>query len=61
MKPALALALLAAPALALACPVCARDANPWVALLVAGLVASPYAVAVVVFRAVRRGLDESAP
>jgi len=61
MRLALALALSAAPGLALACPACARDANPWAALLVAGLVATPYAVAAVVYRALRRGLDEGAP
>ena len=61
MRLALALALSAAPGLALACPVCARDNNPWTALLVAALIACPYAVAMVVFRAVRRGLDGGAP
>ena len=61
MKLALAFGLSLAPALALACPVCARDANPWAALLVAALIASPYAVAAVVFRAVHRGLDGGAP
>lgn len=57
MRLAPGLALLAVPAMALACPVCARDANPWAALLVAALIASPYAVATVVFRVVRRNLD----
>ena len=57
MRAALAVALAAAPALARACPVCARDSNPWAALLVAALIAAPYAVAALVYRAVRRGLD----
>ena len=61
MRAAVAAVLSVAPALALACPVCARDSTPWAALLVAGLVAAPYAVAAAVFRAVRRGLDGGAP
>ncbi len=43
----------ALPALALACPSCARDNTPWAALLVAGMIAVPYAVSAVVIRAVR--------
>jgi hypothetical protein len=43
----------ALPAAALACPSCARDGTPWAAVLVAGMIAAPYAVAVVVIRAVR--------
>ena len=61
MRTALAVALSAAPALARACPVCARDSTPWVALLVVALIAAPYAVAAVVYRVVRRGLDGGAP
>lgn len=61
MKLALAFGLSLAPVVALACPACARDANPWAVLLVAALVASPYAVAAVVFRAVRRGMGGGAP
>jgi hypothetical protein len=44
-----------APALAAACPVCARDEVPVVALLVAGMIAAPYVVAAVVIRAIRGG------
>lgn len=52
----LALALLAvAPGIAAACPSCARDTAPHAALLVAGLIAAPYAVAAVVLHVVRRG------
>jgi len=54
MKLALSLALWAAPALALACPVCARDAGPHVALFVGGLIAAPYGVAWWAVRAIRR-------
>ncbi len=42
------------PALALACPSCARDNTPWAALLIGGMIAVPYAVAAVVIRAIRR-------
>ncbi|GEJ56787.1 hypothetical protein [Anaeromyxobacter diazotrophicus] len=53
-----ALALAAAPALAAACPACARDGAPHAWLLVAALVGFPYAVAAVVLRAVRRGEED---
>jgi hypothetical protein len=53
MKLALSLAFLLAPALAAACPVCARDEVPNAALLVAGMIAAPYLVAAVVIRAIR--------
>lgn len=54
MRRDLALLFLAAPALARACPVCARDNSPWAAALIAGMIAVPYVVGAVVFRAVRR-------
>ncbi len=51
-----AAALLAcAPGLALACPACARDTAPWAPLLVAAMIAAPYAVAFLVVRAARAG------
>jgi hypothetical protein len=55
MKPKLALCLVAvlAPALAAACPVCARDEVPNAALLVGGMIAAPYLVAALVIRAIR--------
>ncbi|RPJ66842.1 MAG: hypothetical protein EHM24_21185 [Acidobacteria bacterium] len=53
MKAALALAVALAPALALACPVCARDTNPSSALLVGGMIVAPYVVAALVIRAIR--------
>ncbi len=53
MKLALFLALSAAPALALACPACARDAGPHAALWIGGMIAAPYAVAWWVVRAIR--------
>ncbi len=48
-----ALACAALPALAFACPACARDNAPWAALLIGGMIAVPYAVAAVVIRAIR--------
>ncbi len=53
MKTVLALVFALAPALALACPVCARDQNPTSVLLVGGMIAAPYVVAVLVIRAIR--------
>ncbi len=55
MKLALALAVGSAPALALACPACARDGTPHLALLLGAMIAAPYAVAALVVRAIRRG------
>ncbi len=55
MKLAIALALASAPTLSLACPVCARDGTPHLAILVGGLVAAPYLVTVLVVRAIRGG------
>jgi hypothetical protein len=42
-----------APALAAACPVCARGDTPNAALLIAGMIAAPYVVAALVIRAIR--------
>jgi hypothetical protein len=55
MKLAFWLTLVLAPALAAACPVCARDEVPNAALFVAGMIAAPYLVAAVVIRAIRGG------
>jgi len=55
MKIALALATWAAPALAIACPACARDATRGTVLLVAAMIAAPYAIAWAVLRVVRGG------
>jgi hypothetical protein len=55
MRRALASAAALAPSLAAACPVCARDNSPVALLLVAGMIAAPYVVAVVVIRAIRAG------
>jgi hypothetical protein len=49
----LALAILTAPALALACPVCARDGTPHLALLLGAMIAVPYAVAALALYAIR--------
>lgn len=53
MKTMIALAVALGPALALACPVCARDQSPSSALLVGGMIVAPYVVAAVVIRAIR--------
>jgi len=55
MKVALALAAWAAPALALACPACARDVSGTAALLVGAMIASPYLIAWAVIRVIRGG------
>jgi hypothetical protein len=55
MKLVLALALSAAPVLALACPACARDGTPHLVLLLGAMIAAPYAVALAVVRAIRGG------
>jgi hypothetical protein len=47
----LALAILTAPALA--CPVCARDGTPHLALLLGAMIAVPYAVAALALYAIR--------
>jgi hypothetical protein len=55
MKLALLLALGSAPALALACPVCARDGTPHFALLLGAMIAVPYAIAALAVYAIRGG------
>lgn len=55
MRAALTAALLFGPAIASACPVCARDEASTAVLLVAGMIAAPYLVAAVVIRAIRGG------
>jgi hypothetical protein len=55
MRAAAVLAALLLPAVAAACPVCARDEVPNAALLVAGMIAAPYVVAALVVRAIRGG------
>jgi hypothetical protein len=53
MKLAFALAVGAAPVLAVACPACARDGTPHLALLLGAMIAAPYAVALLVASAIR--------
>ena len=53
MRTVLALAIALSPAVALACPVCARDQSPTSALLVGGMIAAPYVVAALVIRVIR--------
>jgi len=54
MRKVVALALGTAPALAFPCAACARDTSPGAWLLVAALIAAPYAVALVAIGAIRR-------
>ncbi len=61
MKRLLALAAVVAPQLALACPVCARDASPRALQLVGAMILIPYGVAVVVFRVAREASRRDAP
>lgn len=55
MKLALLLAAASTPALALACPVCARDGTPHLAVLLGAMIAVPYAVAALALYAIRGG------
>jgi len=61
MRALLALAVLAFPAAALACPACARDTRPWAQALLASMILVPFAVSAVVIRVVRRGEAERRP
>ncbi len=58
MRAALAAAATLAPALAQACPACARDQSPYAALFIGAMIAAPYLVAAVVVRAIRSWGDE---
>ncbi len=50
----MAAAVAAAPAAALACPVCAQGGDaPYLSLLVGAMIAAPYVVAALVVRAIR--------
>jgi hypothetical protein len=53
MKLALAFALCTVPTAALACPICARDGTPHVAVLLGAMIAVPYAVAALAVYAIR--------
>jgi hypothetical protein len=55
MKLAVTLALWSTPALAIACPVCARDGTPHIALLLGAMIAVPYAIAALALYAIRGG------
>jgi hypothetical protein len=55
MKLALLLAAASTPALALACPVCARDGTPHLAVVLGAMIAVPYAVAALALYAIRGG------
>ena len=55
MKRVLCAAAVFAPALAAACPVCARGDVPNAALMIGAMIAAPYLVAAVVVRAIRAG------
>jgi hypothetical protein len=53
MKIALTFAICSAPAVAVACPVCARDGTPHLAILLGAMIAVPYAVAALAVYAIR--------
>ena len=55
MKLGLILAICSAPSIALACPVCARDGTPHLAILLGAMIAVPYAVAALALYAIRSG------
>ncbi len=55
MKSLLAAAVLAGPALARACPTCARDPSAWAPFLIGTMIVLPWVVGLTVFRIVRRG------
>jgi len=55
MKLALTFMIWSAPAVALACPVCARDGTPHIALLLGAMIAVPYAIAALALYAIRGG------
>jgi hypothetical protein len=59
MRGAALLALTTAPGLAFACAACAAETSPFTWLLVAGLVAAPYAVGLAVVAAIRRAQREA--
>ena len=56
MRPILAAVAALAPAVALACPSCARDTGPLAALFIAGMIGAPYAIGWLAVRA-RRDRD----
>jgi hypothetical protein len=54
----LGLAVVLLPAIALACPACARDTGAYAALLVGAMIAAPYVVVALVIHAIRAaGVD----
>jgi hypothetical protein len=53
MRPTLALVTALTPALASACPACARDGGPLAALLIAGMIGVPYLIGWLAVRAIR--------
>jgi hypothetical protein len=53
MKLGLILAICSVPSIALACPVCARDGTPHLAILLGAMIAVPYAVAALAVYAIR--------
>jgi hypothetical protein len=61
MKLALAWCALLFPALALACPSCARDNGPLAGLFIAGMIGAPYGIGVLAIRAIRRGGEPGEP
>ena len=59
MKLAISLATLALPAIALACPACARDNfGPGTYAMLGTMIFSPFAIAFVVIRVIKKGERE---
>jgi len=61
MRSPLAALLALAPALARACPACARDAGPLAALYIAGMIGVPYLIGWLAIRAIRASDRPAAP
>ena len=61
MRTFLGAALALLPAVAGACPACARDGTPRAAFIIGAMMLAPYAVAGLVLLAVHRGSERSGP
>jgi hypothetical protein len=53
MKRLIALGVALSPAIAVACPVCARDNGAYTALFIGAMIVAPYIVVAVAIRAIR--------
>jgi hypothetical protein len=61
MRPTLGLLAALTPALASACPACARDAGPLAAVFIAGMIGVPYLIGWLAVRAIRACEQPAAP